>query len=100
MKRRGERRDDLHTLYMNSRTFITKEEELDKEVERVFHDIEQFKNSDNYGENVWNLGQQTTVAEMLNHTNEGGKAIDAGRGGQMVKERYERMAEILTGGKM
>ena len=100
MERSEERRDQLHTLYMNANTFITNEAQLNAVVERVFHDTRQFRSEEVEGENVWNLGFQTTVAEMLDDVNEGKKATDAGRKGKLVQERYKQIAEVLTGGKM
>lgn len=99
-RRKEERRDDLHTLYMNANQFITNEAHLNAEVERVFDDTEQFRDSYHRGENVWNLGYQVTVAEMLDYSNKGSRAVDAGRKGQMIKDRYQQIAETLTGGKM
>lgn len=99
-QRSEERKDQLNTLYMNANTFITNEAQLNAEVEKVFNDQEQFMSMEAPGENVWNLGYQTTVAEMLEDVNQGRRAVDAGRRGRLVKERYKQMAEVLTGGKM
>lgn len=99
-RRRLERGDNLHTLYTKANTFITSEEQLNAVVERVFDDTTQFRTMEQTGENVWNLGYQTTVAEMLDDSNGGGRAVDTGRKGAMVKERYKRIAEVLTGGKI
>ncbi|KAL8794387.1 MAG: hypothetical protein Q9195_003085 [Heterodermia aff. obscurata] len=99
-RRKEERRDDLHTLYMNANRFITSEAQLNAVVERVFDDQEQFKNSYYRGENVWNLGYQVTVAEMLDYSRRGSRLVDVARKGQMVKDRYKQIAETLTGGKM
>lgn len=100
MERSEERRDQLHTLYMNANTFITNEAQLNAVVERVFNDTQQFRGEENEGENVWNLGYQTTVAQMLDDVNEGKKATDAGRRARLVTQRYTQIAEVLTGGKM
>lgn len=99
-KRREERKDQLHTLYMKANTFITSEEQLNAVMERVFDDKEQFKSMEGRGENIWNLGYPLTVAEMLEDSNRGGQAVDVGRKAAMVKERYKRIAEVLTGGAM
>ena len=98
-----ERRNMLHTLYMNARDFITTEAELDKLVDKVFDDQEQFTSPYAVGENIWNLGNPETV-EMLLGIYSGQKfrtVIDRREGyGPVTRKRLNRLAEELTGGKM
>ena len=98
-----ERRSMLHTLYMNARDFITTEAELEKLVEEVFDDQEQFSSPYTAGENIWNLGQPETVQELLGLRERGTPktAIDRNEGyGSVTRKRINRIAEELTGGKM
>ena len=98
-----ERRSMLHTLYMNARDFITTEAELNKLVEEVFDDQEQFSSPFNAGENIWNLGHPETVKELLGLRDRKTfqTAIDRSEGyGSVTRKRLNRIAEELTGGKM
>lgn len=86
------RRDDLHTLYMNAGEFITDRQQALALIEKAFDDVEQFQNGSSQGENVWHTGYPKTVAERLRGedlTNE-----------EIKQERMRRIAETLTGGKM
>ncbi|KAL9602418.1 MAG: hypothetical protein Q9219_001842 [cf. Caloplaca sp. 3 TL-2023] len=102
--KQAERRNALHTLYMNARDFIVTEEKLTEAVEKAFDpDNTQFDTDARKGLNVWNLGYPETVKEKMERSNkgEGGKAIEryAGYGG-VTDERMKRIGEELTGGKM
>ncbi len=98
-----DRRNALHTLYMNAGNFIITEEHLNRVVDQVFDDNRQFANDSRNGLNIWNTGNPETVQEMLNQANRvsGGKAIERNQGyGPVTKERMKRIGEELTGGKM
>ena len=100
--RREERRSALHDLYMNSANFITSVKVLEAVVNKVF-DQPDFGSDSGRGENIWNKGYPETVQEMLNRVNksEDGKAVDYYQGyGAITKERLDRIAEELTGGKI
>ena len=88
-----QRRDNLHTLYMNAGDFITTEERMREEVDKAFDDNSQFDNEKAAGLNIWNLGIPETVQQRLaGRNNEERKVI--------LRDRMKRMAEALTGGKI
>ncbi|KAL9585550.1 MAG: hypothetical protein Q9203_004206 [Teloschistes exilis] len=99
-----ERRNALHTLYMNARDFIVTEQALTDAVERAFHpDNKQFDNEAKRGLNVWNLGYPETVKELLDTANkeDTGKALLRYIGyAELTDKRMKRLGEELTGGKM
>ncbi|KAL8907760.1 MAG: hypothetical protein Q9207_001243, partial [Kuettlingeria erythrocarpa] len=104
--KQAERRNALHTLYMNARDFIVTEEKLSEAVERAFDPAsEQFDNESRRGLNVWNLGYPESVREMLEKASkEAGTRVSALEGmagyGKITGERMRRLGEELTGGKM
>lgn len=102
--KKAERRNALHTLYMNARDFIVTEEKLNEAVERAFDPYsEQFTNEARRGLNVWNLGYPETVKEALERANKGekGRAVERSSGfSGMTDERMRRIGEELTGGKI
>ncbi|KAL9128856.1 MAG: hypothetical protein Q9217_002545 [Psora testacea] len=101
-----ERRDMLHTLYINAGTFITTGSQLDQVVDRVFDNVEQFTNDEKRGQNIWNLGFPETVEEMLGGKASGvrvnrPKALDNALVSrkELHDHRMTRIGEELTGGK-
>ncbi|KAL8934079.1 MAG: hypothetical protein Q9211_005415, partial [Gyalolechia sp. 1 TL-2023] len=102
--KKAERRDALHTLYMNARDFIVTEEKLQEAVETAFDpNNKQFDTDARRGLNIWNLDYPETVKEMLQRAKkgEGGKAVERFTGyGALTDERMRRLGEELTGGKM
>ncbi|KAI4131472.1 MAG: hypothetical protein LQ338_001214 [Usnochroma carphineum] len=103
--KQAERRNALHTLYMNARDFVVTEEKLSEAVERAFDPrSKQFDNEVRKGLNVWNLGYPETVKDMLEKANregERGTAVQSMSGyGRVTGERMRRIGEELTGGKM
>ncbi|KAL8919829.1 MAG: hypothetical protein Q9208_006562 [Pyrenodesmia sp. 3 TL-2023] len=104
--KQAERRNALHTLYMNARDFIVTEERLSEAVERAFDPrSKQFENDSREGVNIWNLGYPETVREMLEKASkEEGTRLGALEGmagyGKITGERMRRLGEELTGGKM
>ncbi|KAL8997929.1 MAG: hypothetical protein Q9169_002922 [Polycauliona sp. 2 TL-2023] len=102
--KKAERRNALHTLYMNAREFVVTEEGLNEAVEKAFDPYsKQFDNESRRGLNVWNLGYPETVKELLEKANKGenGRAVERSSGfSGVTDERMRRIGEELTGGKM
>ena len=102
--RQEERKDQLHTLYVNAGDFITTGEQLNSVVDKVFDDLDQFKSDQTSGMNIWNLGYPETISQLLRKANKdprSQKAVEAAEGNtQITRERMRRIAEELTGGKM
>ncbi|KAL2870219.1 uncharacterized protein BJX67DRAFT_344937 [Aspergillus lucknowensis] len=92
-----ERRDWLHTLYMNARSFITTEEQLAAEIEKVFPEglNEAWRSDHQHGDNVWNLGLPPTVQNIVN---ESGKS-ESNRW-ELTQGRLKKLGEEITGGKV
>ena len=104
-----ERRDALHTLYMNAKNFITTEEQLDAEIEKTFPagSNPEFATDTKLGDNIWNLGAPATIADLLD-ANASRVRKDFTKAGlteadhkfNIDQERMKRIAEELSGGKM
>lgn len=101
--KQAERADQLHTLYMNARTFITNEQQLLASVKEEFAD-------DKFGvskesQSIWaSHGRPTGMKEMLS-----GQWVGAPGGERSAeydarvkneKERMKRIGEQLSGGKI
>ena len=102
--RQENRRNKLHTLYVNAGDFITTGKQLDKTVDRVFDNQEQFTNDQQRGLNIWNLGLPETVSQLLGKANKdpgSQKAVESAEGNKIItEERMKRIGEELTGGKI
>lgn len=121
--KRANRMDQLHTLYMNARSFIVTPQQLDAAIDEEFGTADnprQFGHLQNNApyENsetgrwsseitsMWAYGRPSSVQDMLDKSNGKTKGISTalgmaeGREGQVVDERVRRIAEKLTGGKM
>lgn len=113
----SERLDALHTLYMNARSFITTEAQLEEAVERVFVPGEQndeWRTAASDGESIWNKGAPPTVKELLEEadTRRSGREdltkgsltsvrmSESRRRQTLDQERMKKVAEVLSGGKM
>ncbi|KAG0645621.1 hypothetical protein D0Z07_8515 [Hyphodiscus hymeniophilus] len=100
--REVQRKDALHTLYMHAREFITTEEQLHAEIEKVF--VEFPFGPEHVGKtNIWDAyGAPPSVRNMLSTVNNTQKsAMDYHRGhGFITGKRMTKIAEELTGGKM
>lgn len=96
------RRDALHTLYMHARSFITTEQQLNDEIEKIFVEFP-FGQVHEGKTNIWDaLGAPPTVQDMLstiNNTQRSAVAYHAGPA-DLTGKRIKRIAEELTGGKM
>jgi hypothetical protein len=100
--REAQRKDALHTLYMHARDFITTEEQLDAEIEKIFVEFP-FGPQHAGKTNIWDAeGAPPKVQDMLSTVNNTQKqALDYHRGpGYITGKRMTRIAEELTGGKM
>ncbi|KAJ5721359.1 uncharacterized protein N7483_009293 [Penicillium malachiteum] len=93
----AERQDDLHSLYMSARTFITTEEQLSAEIDRVFPDGENtaWRNDCQPGDNIWNLGTPPTVQSIVNES----RKSEVARW-DVLQGRVKKLGEQLTGGKL
>jgi hypothetical protein len=97
-QKEAERQEHLHSLYMNARTFITTEEQLAAEIDRVFPDGENvaWRNDHQPGENIWNLGNPPTVNSLAGRTRRAGESMRW----DIVQERVKKLGEEITGGKI
>ena len=97
--KRESRRNNLHTLYMNARSFIVTEEVWNAKVEEVF-DEPYFKN--NPTASIWDKeGIPESINSILVNSDQKTKAVAANTGYLPVTtERLQRIAEGFTGGKM
>lgn len=99
-----ERRNKLHTLYVNAGDFITTGKQLDTAIDNAFDNLHQFTSDNQKGLNVWNLGVPETVQELLARKYKDPKimkALESAEGNTLVtRQRMRRIAEELTGGKM
>lgn len=98
------RQNALHTLYMNARSFITTEEHLNAEIDKVFVEkpfAEIFSKS--HTTSIWDAkGAPPNVENLLQ---QGGSSqrttMEASKGPAAITgKRMVRLAEELTGGKM
>ncbi|KAL4996929.1 hypothetical protein BDV10DRAFT_100961 [Aspergillus recurvatus] len=89
----AERRDALHSLYMNARHFITTETQLAAEIEKVFPEGENeaWRSDHKYGENIWNLGFPRGMASRVNENREVERW-------DVVQGRVKKLGEQITGG--
>ena len=105
-----ERRDALHTLYMNARNFITTEEQLGAEIDRAFPvdgKHPNFKSDVSPGSNMWNIGAPPTIGDLLEAGSQRVRK-DFSKAGlensaqkyRIDQERMKRIAEELSGGKI
>ncbi|KAJ5757993.1 uncharacterized protein N7511_006687 [Penicillium nucicola] len=97
-QKQTERQEHLHSLYMNARTFITTEEQLAAEIDRVFPEGENvaWRNDHQPGENIWNLGNPPTVSSLAGKTRKAGETARW----DLVQERVKQLGEEITGGKI
>lgn len=100
-ERAEERRDKLHTLYMNARNFITTEEQLNKHIEMEFD--EKFFGEFESAASMWATSPPDSIKTMIERTR-GGHSVRLGEEASerfnRDQERMKRIAEKLSGGKM
>ena len=107
-KRREERRNALHALYMNGRAFITTEEQLVAKIDEVFQNPSpQWMSAASHGTSIWSLGRPKTVENMLSDSSNPRTAnsdkrsrAHGGKRYSLDQERMKRIAEELSGGKI
>ncbi|OQD70619.1 hypothetical protein PENDEC_c022G01015 [Penicillium decumbens] len=89
--------ENIHSLYMNARTFIVTEEQLAAEIDRAFPEGENeaWRNDHQQGENIWNLGMPPTVQHLVNAS----RRSETGRW-DVIQDRLKKLGEQITGGKM
>lgn len=95
--REEQRKNALHTLYMQARSFITTEEQLDAKIEEIFKEP-----SEGESDSIWDTAFPPTIGEMLSSINKTEKVAVKYHSGpaQITGERMKKIAEELTGGKM
>ncbi|KAJ5171706.1 hypothetical protein N7492_004299 [Penicillium capsulatum] len=93
----AQKQEDIQSLYMNARSFITTEEQLAAEIDRVFPDgvNEAWSNDHQRGENIWNLGLPPNVQNIVYESQKSETAR-----WDLTQERVKKLAEQITGGKM
>ncbi len=100
----AKRSSRLHHLYINARTFIVDDEQLDEAIEKAFGTEEAPMGWDNLGKmglrndhrqglSPWHGPIPEGVSDML-------QKLRGGEGVGLAKERIKKVAEELTGGKM
>ncbi|KAI9037014.1 uncharacterized protein KD926_001112 [Aspergillus affinis] len=96
-RRQVERDDNLQTLYMSARNFITTEAQLAAEIDRVFPEGENeaWRNDHQQGENIWNLGTPSSLQGIAN----AGMKSESGRW-ELIQDRVKQLGEQITGGKI
>ena len=96
-RRRTDREDALQSLYMNARGFITSEEQLNAEIDRVFPEGQNdaFRNDARPGESVWNIGPPPTVQSIVTDA----KKNESARW-DLIQDRIKKLSEEVTGGKL
>jgi hypothetical protein len=95
--REEQRKNALHTLYMQARSFITTEEELDAKIEEIFKEPREGES-----DNVWDKAAPPSIQDMLasiNNTEKKAVSFHSGPA-QITGQRMKKIAEELTGGKM
>ena len=107
LEKQEQRRDALHTLYMNAGSFITTEEQLQTAIDQAFPkgpNPAWFNAAvtGKDGESIWSVGAPDTVRVMLNKANKTGvRAMEYNAGyAKLTGDRVRRIAEELTGGRM
>jgi hypothetical protein len=94
----------LHDLYVNARTFLVEESQLDEAIDKAFGTEEApmgwnnkgamgLRSEGNEGLSPWHGAMPEGVGDMLTK-------LRGGEGVGLAKERVKKVAEALTGGKM
>ena len=97
--KKDERKYAFHTLYMNAKDFIVTENDLDKKIREEF-DKEFYKK--NPGRGIWDeQGIPETTKWMTSEEMIGASVIERNKAQmETSRDRVQRIAEELTGGKM
>ena len=103
-KKMEETKEALHTLYMNARNFITTEQELLAEIDRVFapRPVSSLIQPSGAPGSIWDYGPPESVQSMLMQFGDSGKnsTKKAEAAARVIQTRVGRIAEVFTGGKM
>ncbi|KAL4928822.1 uncharacterized protein BDV17DRAFT_262896 [Aspergillus undulatus] len=99
LEKEMERRDQLHSLYMNARNFIVTEDQLNAEIEKVFPEGENeaWRSDSRPGENIWNTGFPLGMGARYNTDN---TAKGESKRWDIIQERVKKLGEEITGGKI
>ncbi|KAB8298859.1 hypothetical protein EYC80_001019 [Monilinia laxa] len=100
-EREEQRKNALHTMYMNARSFITTEEQLNAKIDEIF--TEPFDRKASHKRNIWEvLEKPPTVQDMLSDVNNAHKTAVGkySHPAVITGARMQQIAEELTGGKM
>lgn len=100
-KQSSKRQRALHELYINARYFITTEEQLNNEIDKVF--VPRPKEwGDEEPRNIWSQGPPPTTHDMLNELRREGQGFKENDESYVAitEKRLMRIGEELTGGKM
>jgi hypothetical protein len=92
-----QRKNALHTLYMQARSFITTEEQLDAKIEEIFKEPREGES-----DNIWDVAIPPSIQDMLSSINKTEKGAMKYHSGPalLTGHRMKKIAEELTGGKM
>ncbi|KAF2151948.1 hypothetical protein K461DRAFT_294812 [Myriangium duriaei CBS 260.36] len=98
------RRDALHSLYMNARTFIVDEKGLNEAIDQAFGTVEEPYHFGNEKPSMWTDGPPPRMSDLalgVAGIGKGALQRDAQLGRmEILRDRVRRMAEGVTGGKM
>ncbi|KAI9682073.1 MAG: hypothetical protein M1817_000127 [Caeruleum heppii] len=100
-ERENQRRDALHSLYVQAKNFITTEEKWNEEVERVFNDdTGSTLTGDPAERSIWSRGAPDSISDLLNvDTKSTRSAARAEAYQRLNEERVGRIGDELTRGQ-
>ncbi|KAI5254101.1 hypothetical protein E4T42_02609 [Aureobasidium subglaciale] len=104
--RQEDRRDALHSLYVNAREFIVNDAQLATAIDKAFGTVDQPRGFGSNSASIWDVGPPSTIVDMLNSAT--GKGIRGGalsqssvnRDQALTAARVRRIAAELTGGQL
>ncbi|KAI4147505.1 MAG: hypothetical protein LQ340_005528 [Diploschistes diacapsis] len=100
-EKEAEKRNHVHTLYMHAKDFIVTNEQLERRITEAFDEDPFYVNNPGLG--IWDKeGFPESVKVLLGIKEQSlGTAVDQKYGySEMTRERLQKIAEELTGGKM
>jgi hypothetical protein len=106
--RQEDRRDALHSLYVNARDFIVTDAQLNAAIDRSFGTVDQPRAFGSGGASIWDSAQSapSSVVDMLNTATARGTRGGAlsqsaqNRESALTHARVRKMAAELTGGQL
>jgi hypothetical protein len=94
-----ERKDALQTLYLNARNFITNEQQLQAEIDRVFPETNNpaWRSENRPGDNIWNIGLPPSIGDMLKEVDQGDLSLSQGsaKHADLAQKRIRKIADVL-----